>query len=167
MREHVVTYPDTAVPFSNDYMLSNAAKFITKGMAAAGGQPRILHFVGDATHDCSKQKLKRFVLGFAATHFHRGQWCTTLLPVMYCACDQESKVVLLRTIMALEKMLRELFGLNLKDHVLDWFWDGAPEATAVFGEYFGFPGHLYLQHLQGPAEAPLHRWILTVGSPDV
>ena len=86
----VISDEATILPFTCDHMLNAGAKFINAGISLQNGQGlKVVRLAGDATHDESHQKLKKFVLGLPGTHFKDGEWRNTLIPLMYCICHEE------------------------------------------------------------------------------
>ena len=128
-------------------MISCLADFISNGSALNRDSRMVLRFTGDATHDKSKQRLKKMVLGVGGSHFVKGQWRNTIIPIMYVVCAQESTKCLELGLAALDAVLESRFGFKLNDVVAEWYWDGRPEAMTVLAKHFeGKPGHLCLQH---------------------
>ena len=147
MLDHCCYLGETIIPFSTDHMISCLADFISKGSALNRDSRMVLRITGDATHDKSKQRLKKMVLGVGGTHFVKGQWRNTIIPIMYVVCAQESTKCLELGLAALDAVLESRFGFKLNDVVAEWYWDGRPEAMTVLAKHFeGKPGHLCLQH---------------------
>lgn len=140
---------ETFLPVSFDHLLTSIEAFYSRGLSQSISG-KILHYVGDGTHDQTTQRLKKIVIGFAGTNFNSHDvWAHTIIPGVYVICSREAKKAIAVGLRTLEKCLHEKHGLVLRDIVLDWYWDGAPEASAVFSEYFGTPGHLCIQHAKG------------------
>ena len=158
----VYTLPDfskvdekkTIVPFTCDVMLAAAQKYIAQGVSAHNGShTRVIRLVGDATHDESFQKLKVLKIGLAGCHFERGEWKTTMIPVIQCICHQETKEVVDLTLTALIHLLQQRHGINLVDFVGEWFWDGDQGAMSSLTSLFpDARGHLCLEHAKRNAE---------------
>ena len=158
----VYTLPDfskvdekkTIVPFTCDVMLAAAQKYIAQGVSAHNGShTRVIRLVGDATHDESFQKLKVLKIGLAGCHFERGEWKTTMIPVIQCICHQETKEVVDLTLKALIHLLQQRHGINLVDFVGEWFWDGDQGAMSSLASLFpDARGQLCLEHAKRNAE---------------
>ena len=105
------------VPFCCDYMVSSVVNFINAGVSLHNTQSvNVIRLVGDATHDESHQRLKKLRLSFAGHHFAHGQWSNTQIPVMECACNDESVDAIKLTLHALAHVLLVRGnGLVLKD----------------------------------------------------
>ena len=135
MLDHCCYVGETIIPFSTDHMISCLADFISKGSALNRDSRMVLRFTGDATHDKSKQRLKKMVFGVGGTHFVKGQWRNTIIPVMYVVCAQESTKCLELGLAALDAVLESRFGFKLNDVVAEWYWDSRPEAMTVLAKH--------------------------------
>ena len=115
----VTSFTETVVPFTTDHMLAAAMTFMQKGMSTYQ-RPRFLRLVGDATHDQSRQRLKKMVIGLAGTHFYRGQWHNTILPLVYILCAQETKVALQLGLDFIEAVFANYYHANFLSFVERW-----------------------------------------------
>ena len=105
-------------------------------------------FVGDATHDQTKQRLKKLMMGFGGSHLKDGVWSNTVLPAIFNVIHQETKKALRITLECLERALRERYGIELKKVVESVVWDGGAkkgkrsdphvqECLSTFEDFFG------------------------------
>ena len=59
----------TSMPYTCDFKIDSAAKFIKQGLSLQNNQsPKVVSLVADVTFDETHQKLKNLRLGFAGTH---------------------------------------------------------------------------------------------------
>jgi len=118
-----------------DMLLQNLNKFIMKGISTFPDK-RFLKLVGDFTHQQTKGGLKKGVLGFAGVHYHKNQWTSTILPVMFTICHEETEEVLKTAVKSLKEVVKNMFDIELGTFVSDWFWDGRTEVENVFNADF-------------------------------
>ena len=103
--------------------------------------------VGDATHDETSQKLKELRLSLAGMHFSGGEWCTTQIPLVEVACNDESEDAVDLAVQAAKHILLTRHQIVLEDILVECFWDGKPEAIKILKKHFpGIPVRMCIEH---------------------
>ena len=144
------------IVFTCDHFMKSFRDVIAKGIAHYKRQ-RCLKIIGDATQHQTKQKLKKLLFGVIGIHWDplKKRWTTTVMPMAFCVCNEETKAVLPGTYKCIERWLFPEFKLMFKDYISDWYWHGKIKATNVFAEEFkninDIEGHICLQHSKAQA----------------
>jgi hypothetical protein len=146
-RDKVEVIGETIVPYTNDFHLNQTCLFFARCVSHYGFT-KCMWMIGDATHDETRQRLKKLTIGFAGCHFTKSEWSNTECPSIHAMLSQESFKGIMRTLEALAEALLNLHGSTLQDHVRHIVWDGNPEAIAAFKAFFGsdVPITMCLQH---------------------
>ena len=106
------------------------------GLTFAKNSNTTIRLCADATHDFGLQGWKLISVGLLGTHFHRGAWHVTFMPLAFAIATSENEAACTAVIQAMLQRMRQRHDFDLAEKVGAIYLDGGPALLAAFRHAF-------------------------------